>query len=215
MVSFGTRGFTQGGGSKSNFALLTIPKDKDLQVSFLEDPDEWYKWYEHYSSEWGFFPCLNSSECPGCRSKTEETQKTSTRYLAAVWNYAYKEVRALKLPMDLSNDLASKATRLGGSLKGTDFVLYREGTGLTTKYKFDTAGASTVPDGPKELPDPEEKLMESFQSTFQDYKPPTITREQNNSKGWAGATSSPEEMMGKLADQVQKQEKQEEKSAPF
>lgn len=120
---------------KSGTGLLRyIPKSGSLTVRFLEEPENWVNFYEHYDQQMKkSYPCIGTeNNCPGCA--TEE--RRSSRYLANALDVNTGKVIALQLPKDLTNSLVRKYERFD-TLMDRDYILSRDGEGLDTEYDAD------------------------------------------------------------------------------
>lgn len=116
--------------SGGNNGLWTVQAGKDMRVRFLEDPEEWTKFLEHYSQGTKFFPCTQDDTCQGCNSDNDQLKRASTRYAANVLDVKNARVIPLKMPIDLANRVINKCDRNGGTLLNRDFTLIRTGTGM-------------------------------------------------------------------------------------
>jgi len=156
--------------------IRNLQDGKDLRVRFLTDPEEWAKYREHYSPEWKFFPCAGD-DCPGCKSDSEQTKRTSRRYVATVLDVEQAKVIALKLPVDLANRLIGKADRNNGTLKTRDYTLIRTGKTLDTTYDVEQEDKTDMDLSryKNDLPDVEQLLIDSYNESFgkkEEEKPP-------------------------------------------
>lgn len=131
--------------------LRNIRAGKDLRVRFLQNPDEWLEYREHYSQGTGFFPCGGDADfCGGCASLDDKLAKSSLKYIAQVLIQHEEgakdigEVRALKIPRTLANKLVARAERNGGTLLNRDYTLIRVGSGFDTEYDVESEDKSPV-----------------------------------------------------------------------
>ena len=125
--------------------MRNVQDGKDLRVRYLQDPEKWKKFREHYSQETKFFPCLGKDKgCPGCNSDSDQLQKSSRRYCAKVLDVKEAKVIALKMPVDLANRVIGKCDRNGGSLLTRDYTLIRTGKGLDTTYDVEQEDKTEV-----------------------------------------------------------------------
>lgn len=146
--------------------LKTVQDGKDLRVRFLQDPEDWYKFQEHYSDETKFFPCTQNNECPGCNSANEKMRKRSRRYAANVLDVKEGKVVALKLPLDLANRVTNKCDRNNGTLLDRDLTLIRSGKGLDTTYDVEMEDRQSLDLSRYELMEIEPMLANSFAEAF-------------------------------------------------
>lgn len=120
--------------------LRGIKDGKDLRVRFLQDPEEWLEYGEHYARSTGFFPCTGDETCGGCASDDDRMAKPSTKYIAQVLIQHEDgakdvgQVRALKIPRTLANKLTIRAERSGNTLLDRDYTILRRGSGTDTEY---------------------------------------------------------------------------------
>ena len=114
-----------------------VPKNGSLNVRFIQEPEDWVSYMEHYDQVLrASYPCNGESSCPGCVSG----ERKSSRYLANAVNLDDNDrVVPLQLPKDLANRLVIKYEKWG-SLTDRDIELTRQGEGLDTTYDMD-AGA--------------------------------------------------------------------------
>lgn len=125
--------------------IKSLQDGKDLRVRFLQDPEQWKKYREHYSQETKFFPCKGERNgCPGCNSDSDQLKKSSRRYVSKVLDVKEAKVIALKMPVDLANRVIGKADRNGGTLLTRDYTLIRTGKGLDTTYDVEAEDKSEV-----------------------------------------------------------------------
>lgn len=146
--------------------LRNVQDGKDLRVRFLQNPEEWTKYREHYSQETKFFPCTQDEACPGCNSDNEQLKRSSRRYAASVLDVKEAKVIGLKLPVDLANRLIGKADRNGGTLLNRDYTLIRTGKSLDTTYDVEQEDKSEVDLSRYEMVDIEALLQSSYEEAF-------------------------------------------------
>lgn len=150
---------------QGNF-MKNVQDGKDYRVRFLQNPEDWYKFREHYSEETKFFPCTQDDSCPGCSSDSEKLKKSSRRYAASVLDVKEGKVVCLKMPVDLANRVTSKCDRNGGTLLDRDMTLIRTGKGLDTTYDVEAEDKTNVDLSRYQIIDPEPLLAESFAEAF-------------------------------------------------
>jgi hypothetical protein len=152
--------------------LRTVRDGKDLRVRFLQDPEDWDKYKEHYGQSAGFFPCTQDARCPGCTSDDERMKKASRRYISQVLIVQEEgaqdvgKVAALKMPLDLANRVVNKCDRNGGTLLNRDYTLIRTGNGLDTEYDVEVEDKSTIDLNKFEHVDVEGILTSMFESAW-------------------------------------------------
>lgn len=125
------------GGGKG--FIKYIPKNGSMNVRFIQEPEEWVNYVEHYDQvARKSFPCNGEQNCPGCMSG----ERKSSRYLANVVDLDdNNRVVPLQMPKDLANRLVVKYEKWG-SITDRDIELSRQGEGLDTVYDLDPS----VPD---------------------------------------------------------------------
>ena len=120
----------KGGGQKG---VKTIPTEDSLTVRFLDEPEDWHGYYEHWLKS-GPVPCT-TDECEGCESDNEEERRKQFRYLANAYVVDDQKVWALKMPKSLVESLMNFHTKYKGTLLDRDYELSRTGSGKNdTKY---------------------------------------------------------------------------------
>lgn len=153
--------------------FLRIFKDgKDCRVRFLQDPENWLKYREHYSQATKYFPCTQDETCPGCNSEDQRMRYPSRKYIAQaliVNEDGAKDVgkvRALKLTVDLANRLVNKADRNGGTLLNRDYTIIRIGNDQNTTYDIEVEDKSDLDLSKYEFVDAEKILEESYEAAW-------------------------------------------------
>lgn len=117
--------------SKGNPNVKIIPAEDSITVRFLEDPEDWHGYYEHYYEK-SYVPCADP--CDACDSDDADERKKTFKYLANAYVVDDQKVRALKLPKSLVEILAAYRKKYG-TLLDRDYELSRTGSGQNdTKY---------------------------------------------------------------------------------
>lgn len=147
--------------------IKSIPKEEGIEVRFLTEPEEWFKYKEHWNDGTGYFPCIGDG-CPGCDSDNERTQRASRRWLANAVDVGSGFVIPLKLPLDAVNKLIQRYERHGGTVMARNYKLYRYGTGLDTTYDVESEPESPFPFDQYEKIDLYDVLAEAFAEAFGD-----------------------------------------------
>lgn len=116
-----------------NSLVRTIPSEGSITVRFLEEPPDWYGYYEHFEkSMGGYFPCTGD-DCPGCQNPSDDGSR-SFRYLANAYVVDDSKVMAVKMPKSLVEQLLKYHEKWGTSLD-RDYDLSKSGSGKTgTNY---------------------------------------------------------------------------------
>jgi hypothetical protein len=132
----------KGAGSEALGKMAYIPEEPII-VRFLQEPEDWIGYYEHYmgsTADIRYLPCTEGDCCE------EADGNPSYRYLAnalIVDDRKGGEVKALKIPKGLGESLGKMAAKFG-TLLDRDYELSREGEGLGTSYM-------AVPEAPSRL----------------------------------------------------------------
>lgn len=126
------------GGSGSQW-IKYVPRDGSLNVRFVEDPEEWFLYYEHYDKiAKRSFPCTTERDsCPGCVGGMD----SSTRYLANALDVDENKVIPLQMPKTLVNRLIVRYEKRG-TLLDVDYELMRSGSGKDTMYDLETGSTA-------------------------------------------------------------------------
>ena len=121
----------------NNAWIKYIPKNGSMNVRFIQEPEEWINYVEHYDQVLRrSFPCNGEQSCPGCQGDARK----SSRYLANAVDVDSDRVIPLQMPKDLANRLVVRYER-NGTLIDRDFELSRSGDGLDTVYDLDASPA--------------------------------------------------------------------------
>jgi hypothetical protein len=114
--------------------VKTIPGEDSLTVRFLDEPEDFHGFYQHWMSKGGPIPCT-TDECAGCESDDPEEQRKSFRYLANAYIVDDQKVWALLMPKSLVEMLMNFHKKYKGTLLDRDYELSRTGSGKEgTKY---------------------------------------------------------------------------------
>lgn len=117
--------------SKGNPNVKIIPSEDSITTRFLDDPEDWHGYYEHYF-EGNYLPCADG--CEACDSDDPDEKRRTFRYLANAYVVDDQKVRAIKLPKSLVEILAAYKKKYG-TLLDRDYELSRTGSGQNdTKY---------------------------------------------------------------------------------
>lgn len=118
-----------------------IPSEDEITVRFLTEPDEWFRYREHWGdSVRSYYACIGEDEgCPGCNAdpSDEKARRVSKRFLTNALDVESGRVIPLKLPLDVVNRLQTRWERYD-TLTDRDYILSRTGSGLNTIYDVET-----------------------------------------------------------------------------
>lgn len=111
--------------------LKRIPADEPMRVRFLQEPDEWFEFFEHYDERNKTY-AVCTDDCDYCADDI----RAQKRVLASVVVIDENKVEPLAMPSSLVNRLL---TRYDKYLTMTDrnYELIRTGKGLDTEYDVD------------------------------------------------------------------------------
>lgn len=129
------KSLAKGGG---NAWIKYIPKNDSMTVRFIEEPENWINYTEHYDQTIRkSYPCNGEQSCPGCQT----SERKMSRYLANAVDLSNDRVIPLQMPKDLANRLVVKYEKWG-TLIDRDIELSRSGDGLDTVYDLDADAPS-------------------------------------------------------------------------
>jgi hypothetical protein len=114
------------GGSDSR--LKRIPGDEPMVVRFLQEPDEWFEFFEHWDDSTGR-PAICTDDCDYCADDV----RVSKRALASVVVISEGKVEPLVLPSTLVNRLLTRYDKYH-TMIDRNYELIRTGKGLDTEY---------------------------------------------------------------------------------
>lgn len=120
-----------GGGDR---LIYSVPKDGSVIVRFMEEPEDWFGFYEVYDQESkAFYPLLAGD------SEGKKGESPSFRYLANVvivesdYDKDVGKCVPFRLPKSLANSLILKYEKYG-TILDRDYDLTRAGEGFDTVY---------------------------------------------------------------------------------
>lgn len=120
-------------------------KDGDTVIRFIDEPDEWIVFREHYTTDRRSFPCTEDRDtCPGCTSDIESVQRASRKYGTNVWLVKSDLVLPFRIPMSLAKRVFSRAERNDGTITNRDYVIMKSGKGMDTEYDLEAEDKYTV-----------------------------------------------------------------------
>lgn len=110
----------------------TIPSEDSITVRFLDEPEDFYGYYQHWFKT-GPKPCVEG-DCEGCNDDDPEIRRKSFRYLANAYVVDDQKVQPVELPKSLVEQLVGYFEKKG-TLLDRDYDLSKSGSGMTdTKY---------------------------------------------------------------------------------
>jgi hypothetical protein len=113
-------------------------KKGEVKVRFLEETDDWTRFYEHYKGGKSF-PCTQDTlTCPGCMDDDDDVSRRSRKYGTNLWLVDVDKVIPFRIPVSLATLMDNRADRNGGSILTRDYVIMRTGKGLDTVYDADS-----------------------------------------------------------------------------
>lgn len=117
--------------------LRRFPKG-ETKVRFIDEPDDWIEYWEHFTPDRKGFPCTEERDtCPGCTSSNEAVRKASRKYAANVHLVKTGQVLPHIIPVSLADRFSTRAERNDGTLLTRDYVVIRSGDGFDTEYDVD------------------------------------------------------------------------------
>lgn len=121
------------GGGGDQF-LSRVPADGSIIVRFLEEPDQWVEYFEHFQRDragsWSF-PCVEN-----CQESHEGDDKPKKRYLCNAVDTQENKVVPLQLPVSAVSSLVKKYDKYG-TILDRDYEISKSGTGFDTEYDVD------------------------------------------------------------------------------
>lgn len=118
-------------------------KPGETKVRFCEEIDEWWEFWEHYTSDQKSYPCSEDRKtCVGCNSENEKERKASRKFGTTVKLVDEKRDDDLYLPMrvpvGVEKKMRTRSERNDDTLLNRDYVILREGSGFDTEYDVET-----------------------------------------------------------------------------
>lgn len=121
-----------------NSLVRSIPTDDSITARFIEEPSEWFGFYEYWDEdEKTYRPVIDGEETPN-------GARISFRYLANVYIVDDSAVRALKMPKSVAEQILAYHQKYG-TILDRDYDLSRTGSG-----KNDT-NYMVAPDAPSKM----------------------------------------------------------------
>jgi hypothetical protein len=153
--------------SDSEGKYLRAFKKGDNLVRWLEEINDWTRYYEHRKNNKGF-PCTGDQQtCPGCSSPDEDVQDGRKKYATYVWFVKMNKVLPVKVPSSLRDRMVTRAERNDGTVLNRDFVVIRSGSMLDTEYDVDKDEAYDV-DIKAKLKESPFTVQEALEAAYRD-----------------------------------------------
>lgn len=128
----------KGAGGNRGDKIVTVPSKGVLNVRFLQEPTDFFNYYEYYDTELKMsFPVVEGEAPP-------EDVRISKRYMGNVLLLDDKKVRAVIIPASLFEQIFTRFQKYG-TILDRDYELSKTGSGLDTKYLLDYEPASKLP----------------------------------------------------------------------
>lgn len=128
----------KGAGGNRGDKIVTVPAKGVLNVRFLQEPTEFYNYYEYYDPDTKMsYPVVEGEDPP-------EDVRISKRYMGNVLLTDDKKVRAVIMPSSLFEQIFTRYQKYG-TILDRDYELSKTGSGLDTKYLLDFEAASKLP----------------------------------------------------------------------
>lgn len=133
---------TRNKGGGDSYTLIVKP-DSELTVRFLDEPDEWTEFYQHYMPEMEprAFAC-NDGDCVGCA----EGNRPSKKWAARVLDVNESRIRVFVMTKQVWEKLLGRRAFLKfNTILDRNYIIIRTGSGLTdTDYDVDPDSASRM-----------------------------------------------------------------------
>lgn len=156
----------EGGGSGRYIKYF---KKGEKTLRFLEDTDEWTKFFDHFSqSKMRSYPCTGDREtCPGCTSENEKERSASCRFLVNALDPETGYVDLWKVPVSIIDDLERYEAKDGTITARLYNVIQFKSEGKV-KYSVEKEErvATPVSDYADKMMDHEQALQEAYDEAW-------------------------------------------------
>lgn len=124
-LTFGTRKADAPPAPSTGF--IKYFRDGATRLVFLDEMDDWFEYYEHYSQEKSrSYPCTRDRDnCPGCTSPNEKERSASRRFLTNVLSPDSGYVDLWKIPTSLEGPLSRYSDKDGGTVRARIYEVFR------------------------------------------------------------------------------------------
>lgn len=129
---------------QSSYNVMAYLRDQEeIEVAFLEQPEDFPRFYEHRISTTGprgstfsLIPCTDDEKCPICR-KYPDNRPSLVAY-APVYSFDNKRVQFFRCTPTTWKDMRKRAERNAQRFIRQKWIISRDGEGTDTKYTLDT-----------------------------------------------------------------------------
>ena len=207
-------------GSGGDF--MRYIKDGPQSFRFLQEPNDWLRYWEHYNPMGFSFPCADPdmqdpASCPGCSSDLEKMKKPARRFAGNVLTSynGIDYVNVLKVGTMVFDKLENRFDRFG-TICDRDYTITRYKTS-GDRYDFDVEG-----DPPTPLPQPvtsyqlkdvEQMLVDAYNDSWGEGaakveapKPRSIVAAQEPPPFSQAPASNPKEAVAKIMPAAERSE---------
>lgn len=141
-------------------------KEGETKIRFLQEIGDWLVYKEHYNPGGSYFPCTETSDCPGCNSDNERMKSRSRR--AAANALVGGHVDVYKIPIKLTNRLHIRADRYG-TITDRDYLITRVGKDKDTEYDTEALSPTQINLSDYKLHDIQAMLQTQFLENWPDF----------------------------------------------
>lgn len=125
-------------------------RDGETRIHFLDEPDDFVTYREHYEEAIGYFPCSEEPDCVGCKDDSPKVRDRSRKFAFHALNSESSQ-QIFKVGSRLQRTLKSKAQRLK-TICDRDYTVIRSGKGMETTYDMESGDAYESSFDPKAEP---------------------------------------------------------------
>lgn len=146
-MRFGTRKADAPARSESSGTWIKYFKKGEKTVRFLEQMDDWTKYYEHFNqNKMRAYPCTGDRDmCPGCTSDNVKEQNASCRFLVNLLDIDTGYVDLWKVPVSIIEDLERYEDKDDGDITKRHYTVIQFQSEGKTKYSVDKEERDSTP----------------------------------------------------------------------
>jgi len=156
------------GGAGGNW--IRRLKEGRQTMRFLQEPENWTYYWEHFSPAGFSFACNNEEDCPGCTSDNEKMKKVERRIACNILHSfnGVEYVDVIKFGNTVKDKLNNRAQRLG-TITDRDYTIDKYKTS-GDRWDFDIEGGdkTQINIGEFTLKDVEAMLAEEWNERWGD-----------------------------------------------